>query len=265
MFVIGERLNCTRKRVGEAVSGGDAEFVRKEAQNQLDAGAAMLDVNGGIAGHEAEYLCWMVNVVQELGRIPLCLDSADPAALGQALPLCKSTPMINSITDEPDRIHSLVPLARDFGTKVIALCLKASGTPKSADDRFKTACRLIEQLTRSGIPIEDIYVDPCVFPVSTGSEHGPAVIDAIGMIKEKFPEAHISCGISNVSFGLPERRLLNRVFLPMLLARGMDTAIMDPCDRQLMANLAAAEALLGTDEFCMGYLEAHREGKLTES
>ena len=248
--------------MGEAVSNGDADFVRLEAQKQLDAGADMLDVNGGVAGHEAEYLCWMVNVVQELGDIPICLDSADPAALRQALPLCKRTPMINSITDEPERINALSPLVKEFGTKVIALCLEASGTPKSADDRVATATRLIDQLTGAGIPVERIYVDPCVFPVSTGPEHGPALIDAIGMIKEGFPEVHISCGVSNVSFGLPERKLLNRVFLPMLLAKGMDTAILDPCDSQMMATIAASEALLGIDEFCMSYLEAHREGKL---
>jgi 5-methyltetrahydrofolate--homocysteine methyltransferase len=248
--------------VGEAVSNGDADFVRQEAQKQLDAGADMLDVNGGVAGHEVEYLCWMVKVVQELGDIPICLDSADPTALRQALPLCRRTPMINSITDEPERISALSPLVKEFGTKVIALCLEASGTPKSADDRVATASRLIDQLTESGIPLERIYVDPCVFPVSTGPEHGPALIDAIGMIKEDFPEVHISCGVSNVSFGLPERRLLNRVFLPMLLAKGMDAAILDPCDSQMMASIAAAEALLGIDEFCMSYLEAHRKGKL---
>ena len=262
MFIIGERLNCTRKRVGEAVSKADADFVRLEAQNQLDAGANMLDVNGGVAGHEVEYLCWMVNVVQELGEIPLCLDSADPRALSQALPLCKRTPMINSITDEPDRISSLVPLVKEFGTKVIALCLEASGTPKGADDRVATASRLIDQLTQAGIPLESIFVDPCVFPVSTGPEHGPAVIAAIRIIKARFPEVHISCGVSNVSFGLPERKLLNRVFLPILLAQGMDAAILDPCDSQMMASVAAAEALLGIDEFCMAYLESHRAGKL---
>ena len=243
------------------MSGGNADFVREEARKQLDAGAHMLDVNGGIAGREAEYLCWMVNIVQELGEIPICLDSADPEALSQALPLCKQTPMINSITDEPERIESLLPLVKEFGTKVIALCLQASGTPKNAEDRVETALRLVDTMTSAGVPLDKIYIDPCVFPVSTGPEHGPAVIDAIATIKARFPEVHISCGVSNVSFGLPERRLLNRTFLPMLLARGMDTAIMDPCDTKMMASLSAAEALLGIDEFCMAYLEAHRGGK----
>ena len=264
MLIIGERLNCTRKHVGAAVSEGNADFVREEAQKQLDAGAQMLDVNGGIAGHEAEYLCWMVNIVQELGEIPICLDSADPEALSKALPLCKKTPMINSITDEADRIESLLPLVTEYDAKVIALCLEASGTPKNAQDRIETALRLVDTMTKAGVPLGNIYVDPCVFPVSTGPEHGPAVIDAVAAIKSRFPEVHISCGVSNVSFGLPERRLLNRTFLPMLLARGMDTAIMDPCDSKMMASLAAAEALLGVDEFCMAYLEAHRGGKLED-
>jgi 5-methyltetrahydrofolate--homocysteine methyltransferase len=264
VLIIGERLNCTRKHVGAAVSEGNADFVREEAQKQLDAGAHMLDVNGGIAGREAEYLRWMVNIVQELGEIPICLDSADPGALSEALPLCKKTPMINSITDEPERIESLLPLVKEFGTKVIALCLQASGTPKNAEDRVETALRLVDAMTQAGVQLDNIYIDPCVFPVSTGPEHGPAVIDAIATIKTRFPEVHISCGVSNVSFGLPERRLLNRTFLPMLLASGMDTAIMDPCDTRMMASLSAAEALLGIDEYCMTYLEAHRGGKLAD-
>jgi 5-methyltetrahydrofolate--homocysteine methyltransferase len=111
--------------------------------------------------------------------------------------------------------------------------------------------------------VERIYVDPCVFPVSTGGGHGWAVLEAIERIREKFPGIHTICGVSNVSFGLPYRKLLNAVYLVMLMSRGLDSAIIDPCDNHVSANLRAAEALLGADEFCMGYLEAYREGKFT--
>ncbi len=262
MLIIGERINSTRKRIGEAVQKGDADFIRVEAKKQLDAGAHMLDVNGGIPGREAELLSWLVQVVQEVQEIPLCLDSADPEALRQALPLCRQKAMVNSITDEKERWERVMPLVREFQTKIIALCMSESGPPKGMEDRLSTACRLVDRLTAAGVALDDIYVDPCVFPVSTGPEHGPALLDAAWQIRSRYPGVHISAGISNVSFGMPVRRLLNETLLVLLMARGLDTAIIDPCVEGTVARILAAEALLGRDEFCAEYLHAYREGKL---
>jgi len=262
MFIIGELINCTRKRIGAAAQNQDAEYIKEVARNQANAGADMLDVNGGIPGHEAEYLAWLVNVVQEAVDIPLCLDSADPEALRRALPLCKQRPMINSITDEAARYQALLPLLKEYRPKVIALCMGEAGPPSGIEDRVATACRLVDRLTAEGIVLDDIYVDPCVLPASTGAEHGKAVGEAIGQITARYPGVHTSAGVSNVSFGLPQRKLLNEVFLVLLMARGLDAAIVDPCDRQLMMNIKAAEALLGRDEYCANYLRAYREGKL---
>lgn len=263
MLIIGERINATRKRIGEAVRNGDAEFIRQEARKQELAGAHMLDVNGGIAGKEVEYLSWLVNVVQEVTNLPLCLDSADPEALRHALPLCRQRPvMINSVTDEPERFRALVPLAKEHNTKVIALCVSASEPPRGLEDRVAAAARLVDQLRAEGIPADDIYVDPCVFPVSTGPEHGPAVLEAVTQIKVRYRDVHINCGVSNVSYGLPLRKLLNEVFLIMLMSRGLDTAIIDPCEEGIMAKITAAEALRGVDAYCQEYLLAYREGKL---
>lgn len=262
MLIIGERINSTRKRIGEAVQQGDAEFIRGEARKQLEAGAHMLDVNGGIAGREAELLSWLVRTVQEVTDVPLCLDSADPEALRQALPLCRHKPMINSITDESGRFDSLLPLLREYGTKVIALCMTAAGPPAGVDDRVEIASRLVDRLTTGGIPIDDIYVDPCVFPISSGAGFGPAVLESVTRIRASFPDVHISCGVSNVSYGLPARRLLNEVYLLMLIDRGLDTAIIDPCSDGLLARIMAAEALSGNDEFCQNYLRAYRSGLL---
>jgi len=145
---------------------------------------------------------------------------------------------------------------------VIALCLSGGKPPAAVEDRLATATRLVEGLTGAGVPIEDIHVDPCVFPISTGPDHGPAVLEAVSRIRERFPGVHTSAGVSNVSFGLPVRRLLNEAFLVMLVGRGLDTAIIDPCDAETMARLAAAEALAGADAFCKNYLQAYRSGKL---
>ncbi len=262
MLIIGELINATRKKVGAAVEARDAEAIRSLAQRQAEAGANVLDVNGGVPGREAESLEWLINVVQEATDLPLSVDSSDPAAVRHALPLCKKRAVVNSITDEPARLDALIPVLKEHKAKVIALCMSSAGTPSGVDDRVQIACRLVDRLTHEGLALDDIYVDPCVIPISTGPENGIAVIDAIGRITERFPGVHTSVGLSNVSYGVPARKLMNEVFLLLLMSRGLDTAILDPCDKQLMANVMAAEALLGRDEFCAQYLKAFRAGKL---
>ena len=262
MLIIGELINCTRKKVGAAAAARDAEFFKDLAKKQVDAGADYLDVNGGLPGQELEVLPWLVNIVQEVVSVPLCLDSADPAALRKALPLCKQRALINSITDEPARIQALLPLLKEFKSKVIALCMGEAGPPNTAAERVTTAIHLVDTLLAGGLEVDDIYVDGCVLPVSTASEHGKALVEAVGQITAHYPGIHASAGVSNVSFGLPQRKLLNEVFMVLLMARGLDAAIVDPCDPQLIANIRAAEALLGRDEYCANYLRAFREGKL---
>lgn len=262
MLVIGERINATRKRINEAVMKADADSIREEARMQVKAGAHMLDVNGGVPGREAEILSWLVGIVQEVADVPLCLDSADPAALSAALPLCRRPPMINSITNEPARFAAVLPLVIKHGAKVIALCMSPDSPPSAIEDRVATATSLVDRLKDAGVPAAHIYIDPCVFPISTGTGQGPAVLEAVTQIRGLFPDSHTSCGVSNVSFGLPARKLLNEAFLIMLLGRGLDTAIIDPCDEGLMARILAAEALGGRDEFCQEYLQAYRGGKL---
>jgi len=263
MLIIGERINSTRKFIREAVLKRDAQFIKDEAAKQLQFGAQVLDLNAGVAGEEAELLSWLVGVVQELGDVPLCLDTADPEALQRALPLCKQIPMINSITEEPDRFDRIFPIVKEYKTKVIALCMPACATPTGVEDRMATANRLVGRLLDGGIPVDSIYVDPCVFPIGTGPEHGPAVLDAISHILSQYPGIHTSCGVSNVSYGLPGRRLLNEVFLVMLMSRGMDAAIVDPCDKLMMARITAVDALSGRDPYCQSYIQAYREGRLS--
>jgi 5-methyltetrahydrofolate--homocysteine methyltransferase len=262
MLIIGELINCTRKKVGEAAANRDAEFFKDLARKQAKAGASMLDVNGGLVGQEVELLSWLVDLVQEVVDIPLCLDSADPQALMKALPLCKQRPMVNSISDEPAR-WAMLPVLKEHRPKVIALCLSESGMPTGVEDRVATASRLIDRLTAEGFPLDDIYVDGCVMPVSTSPEQGIKLLTSVGQIVTRYPGIHASAGVSNVSFGLPSRKLLNETFLLLLAAHGLDAAIVDPCDQQLMMAIMAAEVLLGRDKNCRKYLTAFREGKLT--
>lgn len=260
MLMIGELINCTRKKAGEAAQKRDEEFFRDLARKQANAGAHMLDVNGDLQGQEAELLTWLVELVQGAVDIPLCLDSADPKALINALPLCKQRPMINSLSDEPAH-WDMLPALKEHRPKVIALCTSESVPPTGVEDRVAIASRLIDRLTAEGFVLDDIYVDPCVLPVAAGP-HGKNLLAAVTRIVAAYPGVHISAGVSNVSFGLPLRKLLNESFLLLLMAHGLDAAIVDPCDQQLMANVMAAEALLGRDAHCRSYLHAYREGKL---
>ena len=262
MFIIGELINCTRKKIRAAVEAKDADYIREIAVKQAKAGASVLDVNGGVAGREMECLTWLVNIVQEVADLPLCLDSSDPEAIRAALKLCKKPPMVNSITDESARWNALIPVIKEHKLRTIALCMSESGTPASVEDRVSTASRLVDRLTAEGLELDDIFVDACVMPVSAEPESGRHLAEAIGQITARYPGIHTSVGLSNVSFGLPARKLLNQVFLLLLMSRGLDAAIADPCDEQLMKNILAAEALLARDEFCAGYLRAYRQGKL---
>jgi 5-methyltetrahydrofolate corrinoid/iron sulfur protein methyltransferase len=262
MLIVGERINATRKKIGEAVQAQDAEHIKGEAVKQVEAGAHLIDVNGGIAGRETEYLLWLVDLVQGVVDVPLCLDSADAGALEAALPKCNQPPMINSITFEKERLEKVTPLVKEHGAKVVALCLSDDGPPQDYDGRIEIAARLVDRLTGDGVPLENIYVDPCVFPISTSSDAGTFVLDAIGWVHSQYPGVHTICGASNVSFGLPVRKILNATFLAMLIARGLDSAIIDPCNNLTLASVLAAEALAGHDEFCTAYIAAFRAGQL---
>ncbi len=261
MLIIGELINCTRKKVGEAARKRDADFFKDLARKQAEAGAHMLDVNGGVPDQEVELLSWLVDLVQGVVDIPLCLDSADPKALSKALPLCKERPMVNSISDEPVR-WAILPVLKEHKPKVIALCMSEAGPPAGVEDRVDIASRLLDRLTAEGFALDDLYVDACVMPISTSQDQGVKLMLAISQIAQRYPGVHFSAGVSNVSFGVPQRKLLNETYMLLLMAHGLDAAIVDPCDQQMMINVLAAEALLGRDDYCGAYLRAYRQGKL---
>jgi 5-methyltetrahydrofolate--homocysteine methyltransferase len=171
-------------------------------------------------------------------------------------------PIINSITDEKERFNSILPLILQYNTGIVALCMDDSGMPETAEERLAIADRLIASLTSKGVDISDIYIDPMVRPIGTGSHYGRVALETISRVRAEFPEVHITCGLSNISFGIPERKLMNRTFLIAAMAAGMDGAILDPLDKKLMSFVYATEALLGKDDFCMNYLMKFREGLL---
>lgn len=266
MLIVGERINTSRKGMAAHVSRRDAGAVVREAARQREAGADFIDVNAGtLLAEEPEALRWMVTTIQAAVAVPLCVDSPNPEAMAAALEVHQGKTLLNSITAERERFYAVVPLVKRYGCGVVALCLDDSGMPSSAEEAVQKGSGLVEGLLEAGVPAGDIYVDPLVRPVSTDSRAGVAVVEAIRILREKYPGVQTICGLSNVSFGLPERRLLNQAFLVAAMTAGLDAVILDPLDTRLMALLKAAEAALGRDEYCARYLRAYREGRLVES
>jgi len=264
--IIGEKINGTRERVGRAIADRDAAYIQSLAARQAEAGAHRIDVNAGTRpDREPDDLSWLVETVQAVTDLPLCLDSANPAALAAALKFTRTAPLINSISGEPGRLSGVLPLARDHGCPVIALALDDTGIPADAGQRMTVIRRLLAATREAGISDGDVFVDPLVMAVSTAEHAGLVALETIAAVRAEFPGAHITAGLSNVSFGLPARHLVNRTFLALAIAAGMDSAIADPLDRELMAALKATELVLGRDRHCLAYTRAYRAGLLVPS
>jgi len=264
MIIIGEKINTSIKAISPAVENKDTAKVQEIALKQAEAGADYIDVNCGTFPYrEIELLEWLVNTVQEVTDVPLCIDSPNPEALRAALKAYKGKkPLINSVTAEKSRFESIFPLVTEYNTSIIALCMDDNGMPETADQRLKIADWLINTMTKSGVDISDIYIDPMVRPVATGTQYGLVALETIRRVMTEYPGVHTTCGLSNVSFGLPARKIINQTFLISAIAAGLDSAILNPMDKVLISFVYSAELLIGKDDFCMNYLSAFREGRL---
>lgn len=264
MIIIGELINTSRKEISEAVDKRDAGCIQRVALAQMEAGATYLDVNCGNKVHnEMEIMAWLVNTIQAAVAAPLCIDSPNPRALETGLALAKyGQPMINSITDEQERFAEVLPLVLAYKAKIVALCMDDTGMPNSAADRLRVVNSLYAKLTAAGVPAGDIHFDPLVKPISVVSGAGTEVLETIKLIKKQYPQVHFACGLSNISFGLPARKILNRLFVVQTMALGMDGYILNPTDTGMMGVIYAARALLDQDEYCGDYLAAYRDGLL---
>jgi len=261
MIIIGELINASRKTIKAAIEAKDAAAIQQVARDQAEAGADYIDVNAGIfVGKEPEYLTWLVETVQQVVDKPCAIDSPDPAAIAAALTVHKGTPMINSISLEKERYEKVLPIIAGTQMKVIALCMSDKGMPQTVDDRLRITDELVNGLLKNNLKLENIFVDPLVQPLSVNDTFGVEFINAIERIVATFPGIHTACGLSNISYGLPARTFMNRTFMTMAIAKGLDGAIVNPLDKRMMAAIIAAEALAGRDYFCGNYLTAFRAG-----
>ena len=262
MVIVGELINTSRKSIREAVEKRDTAYIQQVVKAQEQAGAHYLDINcGTMVGEELEVMKWLVNTVQEVTNLPLCIDSPSTEALEVGLSLVNMpSPMINSITDEEKRFKSVLPLIKKYKARIVALCIEDAGMPETAEDRVRIARNLVNKLEAEGISQDQIYLDPLIKPISAGDNYGREVLQSIRYIKDEFPMVHFMCGLSNVSFSLPNRALVNRLFMVQTMALGMDGYILDPTNKEMMGALHIAMALTGQDKYCRNYLKQHRKG-----
>ena len=266
MLLIGELINGTREKVRAAILGREADYIRELAARQDAAGADYIDCNAGTTpDREVDDMCWVVDTVQEATARPLSIDSGNEKALQAGLERHRNgQPFVNSVTLEKDRPERIFPLARQHKARVVCLCMEHTGMMHQAEEKVRVARALAERAEAAGVPLENLHVDPGLLPVATVPQAGRACLEAFRAIKAEIPGVHLIAGMSNISFGLPARRLLNATFLAMAMAHGLDSAIADPTDAYLMSALRAARLLLGDDEWSAAYLRAFREGRLAE-
>ncbi len=259
MIVIAERINATRKSIARALEAHDAGRIAREARLQAEAGADFIDVNAASnPARELDDLLWAVGVVQQATDKPLSLDSASPKALRAALERVEgSTVMLNSVTAEKAKMERPAHRGRvpdrpgrpDHGRHRPARHGRPAGRYRRPPRGGRKA---------AGVGPEKLYIDPCIQPLSTSPEQAPACLAAVFRIMAAFPGVHTTCGLSNISFGLPQRGLVNRTYLACLIMAGLDSAIIDPTAEGMMDTAAAADALAGRDEFCMNYIRRMR-------
>lgn len=256
--LIGERINPTgKKRMSEALRAGNLEIVRDEALSQAQAGAAIIDVNIAAAGvDEVSLLPQAVQLVMETVEVPLCLDSPNPEVLEAALKVYRGKPLINSVTGEEHSLKKVLPLVKEYGAAVIGLAQDEQGVPKDAERRLAIAHKIIERAGAVGIPPEDVIIDCLALAVAADSGSGLVVLETIGRIKAELG-VNLTLGLSNISFGLPDRNLLNSTFVAMALAAGVTCLIVDAA--KVRPTVLAADLLLNQDAYARRYIGAYRE------
>lgn len=264
--IIGERINPTgRKKVLAALQEGDFAVVKEDATKQVEAGAAILDVNAGVPGaDEPELLKKVMQTVMDITDVPLCIDSADPEALRAALEIYEGKALINSTNGEEKSLETILPLVKEFNTAVIGLCMDDDGIPPTPQDRLAVAEKIISRADKLGIPMEDVIIDPLALTMGSDHNAGRIALETIELVVEKFG-VNITMGASNISFGLPDRAFINSTFVAMAIYAGMTCPITNPLVPAIQTAVLAADLSMGRDEYGSNWIKAYRERQKKEA
>ncbi|MCC6955928.1 MAG: dihydropteroate synthase [Anaerolineales bacterium] len=258
--IIGERINPTRrKKLAETMARGDFSVVQEDALKQVEAGAHVLDVNAGIpGGDEPVLLRGAAQAVLEVVDVPLCFDTADPDALKAALEIYPGKALINSTTAEEHMMARVFPLAKQFNAAVIGVISDESGVPTTPEARLEVARKLVNRAGDFGIPPEDIVIDCLALTVGADHNAGRVTLDAMKLVRQELG-VNLNLGASNVSFGLPDRKILNIAYLALAIGSGLTTAITDPTVPEIQTAILACDLLTGHDEYAMRWIKAFRK------
>jgi cobalamin-dependent methionine synthase I len=264
MLIVGERINTSRRLINDGVANRDAAYIQADVGSQIECGADVIDVNAGSRRNsEVADLQWLIEVIQKaFPLVRLSIDSSNPDSLKAVLDQVGHPPMLNSITGEKARFEATAPLLQVRECDIVALCIDDRGIPKSADQALENAGRLVSALERLGMQRERIYLDPVIQAVSANTNAALMVMETIARIRRDLEGVNVICGLSNISFGLPRRSLVNRAFLTLAMKAGLNAAILDPLDKKLMGTLRATAVLLNQDPWCQAYTAAFRTGRL---
>lgn len=256
--LIGERINPTgKKKLAEALRSGDLEVLRREAIEQVAAGADIIDINVNAPGvDDIKILPEAVKVVMEAVDAPLCLDSPNTAAIAAALKVYKGKPLINSVSGEEASLKRVLPLVKEYGAAVIGLVQDDEGIPRNADRRVAIAHKIVESAVKAGVPPEDVIIDVLTFAIGAEAGSGKDVLEAIRRIKDELG-VNMTMGASNISFGMPDRPVINSVWVAMVIAAGATALIVDAA--KVRQSVLAADLILGRDRFARRFIEDHRK------
>ena len=262
MILIGEKINGFIPRTLEAIESKDEGYLKDLARRQTEGGAAYIDVCAGMRPEvEKETLEWLIGLVQDTVDTPLCIDSSDPQLIVEMLPLAHRPGLINSVSKEEGKTETVFPIIADSEWAVVALTCDSTGIPDDPQIKYAIARQIIKEAEDYGIAHNRLFVDPCVTTLATKQDCLINFNEAVRLIKAEYPDVHITSGLSNISFGMPCRKVINMQFLSLAMAAGMDSAIMDSTSPDMLATMHATEALLGNDKYCMGYLKAYKAGQ----
>ncbi len=260
MIIIGERINGSFRDIAQAILRGDPGPVQKWAKKQEDAGAAYLDLNVGTAAADrSRAMQWLVEVVQETTKLPLCLDSTDYEAIEAGLKICRNPVMINSVPAIQEKMDRVFAMALEYDAEIIGLAMNEEGIPGDAEKRLVLAMELVANCDAHGLSPDRLYIDPLVLPCNVGQAHSPEVFETLRQVKLlSDPPPRTTLGLSNISQGTANRRLINRTFAVMAMACGLDSAIADVCDEELLEAIATARVLLNQDIYCDSYVDVFK-------
>jgi 5-methyltetrahydrofolate--homocysteine methyltransferase len=261
MIIIGEKINGSIPSVKKAIDEKDADFIKNIAKAQSEAGADFIDICASVDNTiELETMKWLIDLVQDVIETPISIDSPNAHVCAKAVAFCKKPGIVNSVSLEGNKMDIVFPVIADTLWECVALLSDDTGIPKNAEKRLEVFSGIMKKAKEYHIDPSRLHVDPLVEMLCTSEDGINVIIHVIKKIKDQYPTIHVLGAASNVSFNLPVRKLVNQAFVVLAMNAGMNSVILDPLNRDMMGMVFATEALLGSDEYCMEYISAYREG-----